>query len=56
MHLIADSRTAIRVEQSIALGVGISGRRERVRQFGDDLLVARAEPGTLVEATIPLIG
>ena len=38
------------------LGVGISGMRERVRQFGGELTVSRAEPGTLVEATIPLFG
>jgi len=36
------------------LGVGISGMRERVRQFGGELNVVRAEPGSLVEATIPL--
>jgi PAS domain S-box-containing protein len=38
------------------LGVGISGMRERVRQFGGDLEISRAEPGTLVEAKIPLFG
>jgi PAS domain S-box-containing protein len=38
------------------LGVGINGMRERVRQFGGDLNVTRAEPGTLVEAKIPLFG
>lgn len=36
------------------LGVGISGMRERVRQFGGELNVNRAEPGTLLEAKIPL--
>jgi PAS domain S-box-containing protein len=38
------------------LGVGISGMRERVRQFGGDLKISRAEPGTIVEARIPLFG
>jgi signal transduction histidine kinase len=36
------------------LGVGITGMRERVRQFGGELTLSRAEPGTLVEAKIPL--
>jgi PAS domain S-box-containing protein len=37
-----------------SLGVGIAGMRERLRQFGGELLVSRAEPGTLIEAKIPL--
>ena len=37
-----------------SLGVGITGMRERVRQFGGELTVTRAEPGTRVEARIPL--
>jgi signal transduction histidine kinase len=41
---------------SAGFGVGINGMRERLRQFGGELVIARAEPGTLVEATIPLFG
>ncbi len=37
-------------------GVGLSGMRERVRQFGGELSVSREEPGTKVEAKIPLFG
>jgi PAS domain S-box-containing protein len=39
---------------SPSLGVGIVGMRERVRQFGGELTMSRAEPGTLVETRIPL--
>jgi len=39
---------------SFRTSVGIAGMRERVRQFGGNLTVSRAEPGTLVEARIPL--
>jgi PAS domain S-box-containing protein len=41
---------------SSGLGVGVSGMRERVRQFGGDLTISRAEPGTLIEARIPIFG
>jgi len=37
------------------MGVGINGMRERVKQFGGDLLIRAAEPGTLLEVTLPLI-
>ena len=36
------------------LGVGITGMRERVCQFGGELTLSRAEPCTLVETKIPL--
>jgi PAS domain S-box-containing protein len=40
--------------RSPTLGVGIGGMRERVRQFGGELTISRAQPGTVVEAWIPL--
>jgi PAS domain S-box-containing protein len=36
-----------------AVGVGIAGMRERIRQFGGDLTLSLCAPGTLVEATVP---
>lgn len=36
------------------IGVGLAGIRERVKQFGGDLKITRAEPGTLIEANVPL--
>jgi PAS domain S-box-containing protein len=35
-------------------GVGISGMKERVKQLNGELRVSNAEPGTLVEATMPI--
>jgi PAS domain S-box-containing protein len=37
-----------------AAGVGISGMKERVKQLNGELRISRAEPGTIVEATLPL--
>ena len=39
----------------IAPGVGISGMKERVKQLNGELRISRAEPGTLVHATIPTL-
>ena len=36
-------------------GVGISGMRERVAQLQGDLRIFTAEPGTVVEATLPIL-
>jgi PAS domain S-box-containing protein len=38
---------------AITPGVGISGMRERVKQLNGEMRIARAEPGTLVQAHIP---
>jgi signal transduction histidine kinase len=37
------------------IGVGIAGMRERIRQFDGELTVSPSDPGTLVEAKIPLL-
>jgi PAS domain S-box-containing protein len=39
---------------AIGTGVGIGGMKERIRQLGGQVNILRAEPGTLVEAVIPL--
>ena len=40
--------------KTATIGVGIGGMRERVHQFGGQLRILAAEPGTLVDVTIPL--
>lgn len=40
---------------SAAAGVGITGMRERVKQLNGELKITRAEPGTLVQAIIPIL-
>ncbi|HEY3972430.1 MAG TPA: PAS domain-containing sensor histidine kinase [Candidatus Sulfotelmatobacter sp.] len=35
-------------------GVGIGSMKERIKQLGGDMSILRAEPGTIVEASIPL--
>jgi len=36
-----------------SIGIGIGGMRQRAKEFGGDLRLAPAEPGTLVEIVIP---
>ncbi len=43
------------IDATSGSGVGISGMKERVKHLGGDLRVTRAEPGTLVEATLPIL-
>jgi signal transduction histidine kinase len=52
---VRDYGKGISDELPVPHGVGISGMTERVKQRGGELNVSRAEPGTLVQATIPLV-
>jgi len=36
-------------------GVGISGMKERIKQLHGEFRISRAEPGTLVQATVPTL-
>jgi len=38
-----------------SIGVGISGMRQRVKEFGGELLLRNANPGTIVEVVIPIL-
>ncbi len=50
-----DADALDRIQDGVqALGVGISGMRERVRQFGGELQIEPGKPGTVVRATFPL--
>jgi len=42
------------VEGAAALGVGIAGMRERVRQLGGAFKIESSAQGTKVSATVPL--
>ncbi|MGH9681886.1 MAG: sensor histidine kinase, partial [Candidatus Acidiferrales bacterium] len=37
-----------------SIGIGLGGMRQRVKELGGDLVLRKANPGTLVEVTIPL--
>lgn len=39
---------------AIGTGVGIGGMKERIKQLGGEVNILRAEPGTLVQASIPM--
>ena len=64
---LEDSRAVVRVrddgkgipEQTAkfrprSVGVGVSGMRQRIKEFGGELLLHNANPGTFVEAAIPI--
>jgi signal transduction histidine kinase len=36
------------------IGVGIGGMRQRVKEFGGDLRIGNANPGTIVEVRVPI--
>ena len=36
------------------IGVGIGGMRQRVKEFGGELRIGNASPGTIVEVTVPV--
>jgi signal transduction histidine kinase len=48
---IADSIVGF---QGGKIGIGISGMRQRVKEFGGELQLRNANPGTIVEAVIPM--
>jgi len=50
-HLVEDP-----LKFSKSFGVGLAGMRERLRQLNGKLMVSREEPGTKIEARIPLFG
>jgi signal transduction histidine kinase len=37
-----------------SVGIGLGGMRQRAKEFGGDLRLENAKPGTLIEVTIPL--
>jgi two-component system NarL family sensor kinase len=37
-----------------SLGIGIGGMRQRVKEFGGEVRLRNANPGTLVEVSIPI--
>jgi two-component system NarL family sensor kinase len=37
-----------------SVGVGVSGMRQRIKEFGGELLLQNANPGTLVQVTVPI--
>jgi signal transduction histidine kinase len=39
-----------------SLGVGIGGMRQRVKEFGGEVRLNNANPGTLVEVVVPIQG
>jgi two-component system, NarL family, sensor kinase len=41
-------------ETPVRFGVGIPGMRARLQQFGGDIEILSGDPGTIIQASIPL--
>ncbi|MGA7078033.1 MAG: ATP-binding protein [Terriglobales bacterium] len=42
-------------QQPDSVGIGIGGMRQRAKEFGGELRLTNAQPGTLVELVIPSV-